>query len=404
MKKTGGSFPKISPELDLVLSCLKHALGENAKEEPEIQIPKAVNWKHFMLLLERHRVFAPVYCSLKSSDPDKIPVSVMSRLKGRIHNTTRQTLLKASELGHIQKAFNGRHIPSLALKGPALALLAFGDLGCRHVGDLDLFISERDLKRADACLHERGYLRCIPDSPLTSRQDAVYRRNNSHFSYFCPQKRILLELHYRCAPLSSLFPLRFQNAWEKRNTVPLGDFNIATFSIEHTLMHLCVHGAVHAWRRLFWIADVAKLMHDNPKIHWEALFDRSRHMGISRMVAQGLILGHMLLGAPLPEVLTEALQKEKKTPYLVKTALKRIRSSSGDPNLPLSSDYIRKKVYDFLLRPDWHYKLAFILYQIGPAYDEWEMCFLPAQMFSFYFMAKPFSLFSRWRMHYKGSR
>ena len=35
---------------------------------------------------------------------------------------------------------------------------------------------------------------------------------------------------------------------------------MAALSLEHTILLLSTHGAMHAWFRLFWLNDVAQLM------------------------------------------------------------------------------------------------------------------------------------------------
>ena len=42
-------------------------------------------------------------------------------------------------------------------------------------------------------------------------------------------------------------------------TVEIGGQRLRTFSIEDTLVMLCVHGAKHFWERLGWVLDIAKL-------------------------------------------------------------------------------------------------------------------------------------------------
>ncbi len=351
-------------------------------------------------MVEKHRVAALVYKRMKRFG-NRIPSFVLSRLRKRVENNTRRNVLKAAELAYILKGFNQRCIPALAFKGPVLGLITFGDLGSRHVGDLDLLIPEEHIEHAEAFLHQAGYTRILPDFHLTARQKTFFMRNFSHFGYFCREKRIYLELHYRCVYLSSLFPLRFENAWNGHRIVPIGGVSIPTFSLEHTLMFLCVHGTLHGWSRLFWLTDVAYLVGNESGFDWDQLMDHSNQMGISRMIAEGLILGALLLDCPLPGKVIKYVQRDKVVNYLVRIAWNRIQSLNDHPNIPVSWEYFQKKLYDFSLRSDLNYKLKFFLYQIGPSHDDWETVNLPNYLFSLYFMMKPFSLFYRWRIHHK---
>jgi DNA polymerase III epsilon subunit-like protein len=183
-----------------------------------------------------------------------------------------------------------------------------------------------------------------------------------------------------------------------RQIVQLGGVNVSTFSFEHTLMLLCVHGATHGWFRLFWLNDVSKLLDKHPDIDWNKLMDHADRLGILRMVAEGLILAALLLDSPLPQKVRKYGQKDKVVDRLVRMAWYCINFSMDYPSMPLSPGYIRKKLYDFRLRNDLQYKLELFLYQIGPAHDEWEAAMLPDFLFPLYFFLKPFSLLYRWHV------
>jgi hypothetical protein len=302
----------ITSELQLILFCLRAFTGQDVWEQIDDLCRKAIDWDAFIRLVDRHRAPAPVYRTLNTFREKNIPETTLIRLKERFHRNTQQVLAKTAELVRIVKRFEQNNIPVLPLKGPVLALQVYDDLGSRHVGDLDIMVPPDRVKEAENLLVQQGYKRTHPDFHLTQKQYAVYVRNNHHFGYFCKDRRIRVELHWRFGSNRYLFPLRFDDLWRNRQTVRLGGADMASLSLEHTILFLCTHGAVHAWFRLFWLNDIARIMIKNDSMDWNMLMQDAIRLGIGRMVAEGTILANQLLGSPLPEPVSAFAKKDKR--------------------------------------------------------------------------------------------
>jgi hypothetical protein len=357
---------------------------------------KAIDWDLFVRLVDRHRVVSQAYKSLHQFAANSVPETVLIRLRERAHRNAQRILTKSAELVHILKGFDQRDISALSFKGPVMGLLAYGDLGSRHVGDLDIMIPVESIEKADNFLRQEGYQRTEPGFMLTPKQHAVYQRNNYHFRYFCKERAIRVELHYRYGSNPALFPLKFDEAWERRQTVKLGGIDVATLSLEHTIQLICVHGAAHAWFRLFWLNDLAQLLYRHQTIDWTKQMGQADRLGIRRVMAEGVILATLLLKSPLPRQVKIYEQSDSVVHDLVRMTYYRIRYSVDYPCKPFTLDYFREKLYDVSLRKDLPYKLNFFLYQIGPSYDEFESVILPDLLFSLYFFLRPFTWVSRW--------
>jgi len=294
------NLSNIPLELKLILSCLRASTGQEEGDRIHLLSRRAIDWDNFVKLVDRHRVPSPVYQNLNRFAGNSIPEPTLTSLRNRAHRNAQRVLAKTTELVRIVQRFGENDINVLPLKGPVLALQLYDDLGSRHVGDLDIMVPPERALEAQGLLLQEGYRRTHPDFELTRRQDLAYIRNNQHFGYFCKDRRIRVELHWRFGSNRYLFPLRFNDLWRDRQTVRLGGTDMATFSLEHTILFLCTHGAVHAWFRLFWLNDVARLVIQNDSIDWNVLMRHAGQLGISRMVAEGAILANLLLGSPLP--------------------------------------------------------------------------------------------------------
>ena len=131
---------------------------------------------------------------------------MLARLKNRFHRNVERVFAKTVELIRIVKQFEKKGIPVLPFKGPVLALQAYDDLGLRHVGDLDIMIPSELVLKAKELLLKEGYQCTYPDFHLTRKQHLVYVRNSHHFEYFCQDRGIRVELHWRFGSNRYLFP------------------------------------------------------------------------------------------------------------------------------------------------------------------------------------------------------
>lgn len=387
-------------ELKLILSCLQVSAGQNERNQNERKISalcrRVMDWDAFMKLVNRHRIPSQVYINLKRFAGNSVPEPVIGTLRERSHRNTQQVLAKTAELVRIVKRFEQNHIRILPFKGPVLALQVYDDLGSRHVGDLDIMVPLDRVKEAENLLVQQGYKRTNPDFHLTRKQYAAYVRNNHHFGYFCKDRRIKVELHWRFGSNRYLFPLRFNDLWRNRQTVRLGGADMASLSLEHTILLLCAHGAVHAWFRLFWLNDIARIVIKNHSIDWNMLMRHAEQLGISRMVAEGAILANQLLGSPLPEPISAFAKKDKRLQRLVTTSLYLIKYQGKTPYSPNMPAYWHSKYNLFMLRSDLKYKLGFCFAHINATFSDWDRVPLPDALFPLYYLVRPITWFFRW--------
>ena len=139
-------------ELRLLLYCLRASADQDVGDQIDSLSRKAIDWDVFVRLIDRHRVVSQAYKSLKQFAANNVPEPVLIRLRERARRNAQRVLAKTTELVNILKGFNQRGISALSFKGPVLSLLTYGDLGSRHVGDLDIMIPVGSIGKADNLL------------------------------------------------------------------------------------------------------------------------------------------------------------------------------------------------------------------------------------------------------------
>ena len=165
----------------------------------------------------------------------------------------------AEEALRLQRLFNEADIPVLFVKGASLAMLAFGTLGLSSGQDIDLLVPLEALPKASAMLMDGGLsaLRSSPrDSDAQLRLLLPLRRD---FGFIHQATGMQLEVHWRL--FLNPYAMAEDTLMAKSRVVPLaGTRGLRTLGEEDLFAYLCMHGALHWWHRLKWLADINALL------------------------------------------------------------------------------------------------------------------------------------------------
>jgi len=277
-------------EWALLLECASPT--SNARRFGELA--SAPDWSQLLVMAEEHGVLGHLAARISGLDEKIVRADERSLLVERYRLQVFRTLEMNRELFRLLKLFGGKDIGALVVKGPVLAIDAYGDPAIRSYGDLDLLVRQRDIRGATEALEAAGYEATVPLSAIDARKipgQYLFRR---------PDSRLLLELHNDLT--LRYFPRRLpiEEFFARQTHVQLDGHEVPALSIEDELVYICVHGATHLWERLGWIADVAALVTRQKDIDWQAAAETARQVGAERMLATGLYLASDLLRASLP--------------------------------------------------------------------------------------------------------
>ena len=92
-------------------------------------------------------------------------------------------------------------------------------------------------------------------------------------------------------------------SWRRRGSCPWpGLQGLRTLGEEDLFAYLCMHGALHWWNRLKWLADVNALLASTPEDGVERLVRAAEARGAGRAAAQALLLCQRLLADAPPRL------------------------------------------------------------------------------------------------------
>jgi len=297
---------RLSSERELVLYGARPILGEASASRFLEILHAPLNWPALVAFAHEHHVETFLFENLILTGQENVPGPWLERLRDSARKTAALAVLLSSELLRIHEIFEKEGVPLVPYKGPVLSWLAYGALTQRRFTDLDFFVPQKNISRAGALLKSAGFISKIeiPTETVGHPGDIP-----GQYAFFREATRTQVELHTERTLRYFPVPLNFEEMSRRLIPVELCGRTLRTFSIEDTLVMLCVHGAKHFWDRLLWILDVAQLIKAHA-VDWALLEKLAAKMESTRVVLFGLSLAHELFEAPLPGRLLEEMRRD----------------------------------------------------------------------------------------------
>lgn len=289
---------EIPKELSLLIELLKDRDPLNTfYREPDLF--STIDWKEFLDLALHHRVYPILYNRMKILNKDIVPEYVLKNLERLYKINTFEMLKLCGEMEQINQLFIDANLRFLYLKGPILAKELYQDISLRTSKDLDLLIPLEQLEVVERLLTLAGYKQkeidfsYIPDPTFLNEWKW---RGGHHISFFHPEKRINIEVHWKMHPPPSIEP-SFEDLWRRKRTSHLLKSPAFYLGQEDLLFYLCAHGARHGWFRLRWLFDIHQIM--KKEVMWEedSLERPKYHYYLA--FGQGLLLSSCLFGTEI---------------------------------------------------------------------------------------------------------
>jgi Uncharacterised nucleotidyltransferase len=296
-------------------------LGSARLSREEISDP-GLRWAELGTVAARHGVAPLVYRGLRALGPVETLPEAAGQLRERcralyVGNVARNMRLFA-ELERILGPLRRAGIPVILLKGAAMTRPLFGDIGLRHMGDLDVLVPVDARQPALAVLRALGY-HLVPDPPAgirararrdglvwppTSVLDAeasarLYERYHFHYYLERDGQTFPLELHWHIVRPGRGGPI--DDFWREARPARVGDVDALCFRPEHLLLHLALHLTADDWAqlRLARLVDVHRAV-TTQTLDWAWLGHAAERQHAARALGVALGLARRVLGTAVP--------------------------------------------------------------------------------------------------------
>jgi putative nucleotidyltransferase-like protein len=303
---------QLRPELELILWCARTNLDEAAAARIRALVDRGLNWPDVVAIALQHHVVSFLHENLTLAAAERVPTVWLDTMRQQARKSAGLALLLLSELLRIHESFSAEQFPFIPYKGPVLSWLAYRSLTGRMFIDLDFVTKQDNIPRATHLLEAAGF------SPKFRPQEELAGRSGQapgQYPFFREATRTQVELHTEQTLRYFPVPLDLDKMSRRFITVEISGRKMRTFSVEDTLVMLCVHGAKHFWDRLAWIVDLAELIKSQP-VGWGSAMQIATDMKSTRVFLLGLYLAHELLGAALPQPVLERAREDSNVRWL----------------------------------------------------------------------------------------
>jgi hypothetical protein len=285
-------------------SVLLEAASPSHNSSRLAQLLRSTDASRLIVLAEEHGVIGHLVASLSGLEEDALHPQARQLLMDRQRAQNFLTLRLTAELIRLLQRFSSEDIAALVVKGPVLAMRAYGDPARRSYGDLDLLVRQRDIRRATELMMAAGYQAAVPLGAIDAGKIP------GQYLFSKPDLKLLVELHNDLT--LRYFPRRLpiEEFFARQVRVRLDAHEAPALSVEDELVLICIHGAKHFWERLIWIADVAALVSRQSSMDWERAAESAKTVGAERMLHTGLRLATDLLKVQLPERVSAAVRSD----------------------------------------------------------------------------------------------
>ncbi len=394
-------------EVELLLCCARIRVDQRVAQRIRRLAAGPLDWVYFIRLALSNEVLTLVHSTLKTVCEDAVPEAIGKQVERYASRQAQRSAHRTGELLRLLRLLDAHAIPALALKGPALSASLYRDLALREFRDLDILIHRRDAPRAKDVLLASGYT--LSTALNADGFPTVYGK--AEYGFQRKRDGLAVELCWRISPHYFLKPLNLATLGARRVPIQLMGATVAALPAEELLVALCVHGSKHSWWLLRWICDVAELIDASPALNWPHVLGMARQLGYRRAVALGLLLAHVLLGAPLPK---RALDEIEHDSQLLRLAAWVRRRLFAEVHVSLTDDRERclfdlsleweRRVYYLKLTerlPDRIWNILLLLSApfplfLSPSPKDRSLVALPKPLTFLYSLARPFRIGMRY--------
>lgn len=340
----------LTPEFLLAAACCRWPPSEERRAAIAAAAARVADWDLFLATVRRQRIAGLAHAALSEAGV-ALPAEIARQLAARAHEIAQRNLALAAETARLQRMFDAAQIPALFVKGAALAELAYGTLALKHARDIDLLVLPEQAAAAMLLLEGDHYALRLPAAPMNDAQRPVFIQYGHDVELVSRERNISVELHWRLAYNMAL--LGGIDAHAPTQEVALPGGTVRTLTEDALFAYLCVHGALHGWARLKWLADLNAWLSGRGDLERRHRQAAARGSGLSAGLA--LLLCRRLFDLKLPAGLQAALEQDTRLARLAHMSVAQmIRADEGEG----VSGGVRLMIMQCLLRRDWRYWAA----------------------------------------------
>ncbi|MGB7201877.1 MAG: nucleotidyltransferase family protein [Pyrinomonadaceae bacterium] len=391
------SQPSRDKEIQLILGCAQTVIPSETADEVSRLLTQPLDWEYTLITASRNGLLPLLSWNLLRKFRQSLPGEIQERLSAFYQSHMQENLFLSFKLTEVVSLLEKNEIPVLSLKGPTLAVQAYGDPALRHYVDLDILVQPRHFDRAIELLLCNGYKSDISSGPL--KRKLLFFTRKKDLSLFSSDNRVRVELHWKLSGSHFSLPLELDQLWNRMDSLNMGGTDLRVLAFNDLFVYLCLHGARHGWERLAWICDLNELIRRreaaNGPIAWAEVRQHAKNHGCEKVFALGLFLVRKFFGGCVGCPTFE--ESEDHEVYVEITDKVYVDAFASRPNSSQIGDWymfhlsLKERSYDKLKLKAvylvWYLKLIFT-----PNAVDKSIFRLPVVLYPLYFVMRPLRL------------
>jgi hypothetical protein len=295
-------------------------------------------WEAFPDLVRRHRVHPQTLAALKGHPA--VPDSVITTLDRRAKALRLRGLRQLAELLRATALLRDAGIPVAEIKGITLGVLAYGTAENKESVDLDLLVPPEAGREALQLLLAHGYRHKRAGTGLTADQIRALVRNRKDVGLLGPGKA-KLELHWGLNSGTGLLEGAGETlAWQDVAVAP--GRSVSTLAMPDLVAYLAVHGSLHDWARIKWLADFDALFRKAAPADRAAWMEHAGMLGADRWLRHAIAVAERVI-APYDEAASNAAAQDFAAQHETRRVLDRALRCMEAP-YPAPRENLRQKL------------------------------------------------------------
>lgn len=298
----------------LLLCCARSRFEGEVKSDARELVSEGIDWERLLALAAKHGLLPLLHARLRDLDGEQIPEAVLARAESVYYANLRRNVLLQDELGEIVRSLREEveeGVEVIVLKGGALAWTVYASPGLRQMVDLDLLVRPEQMERVGPVMEALGFHR---SASLPAHMVRFQERLGGGIEWIRERNGKLTRLDVQHDVVGvdwcrRAFTIEAGALWEAARPLDLGGVLARQLSEVDTLIHVCLHPALHhgySWSFIGYV-DIDRLIcQAGSDLFWTRLLERVSRFQVKTTVYWGLMAAHSLLATPVPaEVLAE---------------------------------------------------------------------------------------------------
>jgi hypothetical protein len=300
----------LSVENQILLCCARREFDASAVE---LLLGRGVDWEALLAVAQPHHLLPLLYERLAEVDGGRVPPDVMAHLQGAYYANLLRNRRLGAELAEVIGALRREGVEAIVLKGGALAWTVYASLAQRPMADLDLLVRREQMEQVGVVLESLGF--SLP-AEMPARRVRFERRFGGGLEWVRSAEGQTTHLDVKHDLLGwdwcrGSFPVESSALWAAASPFDLNGTLMWQLSLEDSLIHLCLHPALHHGYAcpLISYVDIDRVIAAAEEaFSWSRLVERARRFQVKTVVYCGLQYAQHLLGTSVPSDLQAALK------------------------------------------------------------------------------------------------